>query len=464
MRRNTANLIISGLTLVFILLLIIAGWLVLTNLPSRQLSRLPKFVQTWVIPEPDSALLPTVAFSADEAAALLGSNATDTPQVGSILASVTQTPITPPTATPIPEPSQTPTLVPIAVNTVIPTPTLIPSPTPNGLPAAYRQTNITYHQQDWNNCGPATLAMALSALGTEITQYDTASFLKPNPEDRNVSPYQMAQYVNQSTGFQAAARINGSLELLRTLLANDFPVILEVGDRAPTEVSWVDSEPDVAYRDWWGHYLLAAGYDDAIDELWVYNSLIWDIASETNTSSGHPYSYTDLLTFWPQFNSSYVVLYTPEREDELNMILGESVDPQIMWQQALEKNQLALQNRQEDPFLWFNLGSSYTRLGQYEQAVTAFDKARSIGLPWRMLWYQFELYEAYYEMGRYDDIILLANATLNGRPYFEESFYWRGQAYAALGNDANARNDYQAAVNFQPYFQPAVDALQHLDS
>ncbi len=361
-------------------------------------------------------------------------------------------------------PTETPTLIPIAVDTVVPTPTLIPSPTPSGLPISHRMTDVTYHQQDWNNCGPATLAMGLSVLGMEITQYDTAAILKPNAEDRNVSPYQMADYVNESTSMRAYERVNGNLDLLKTLLANDFPIILEVGDRAPSEVAWVDSEPGVAYRDWWGHYLLAAGYDDEAQELWVYDSLIWDIATETNSNQGLPYTYEELLTFWPQFNNSYIIMYQPERLGELNAILGESADPIVMWQQSLEKNQLLLQNQQDNPFLWFNLGTSYNSLGQHEQAATAYDKARSIGLPWRMLWYQFGPYEAYYNLGRHEDIILLANATLRGRPYFEESFFWRGKAYEALGNFDGARTDFQAAIDFQPYFMPAQEALQQLDS
>ncbi len=438
MRREKANVLIGLLTLGIIVLLGVAGWLGLKSLPSRYLAQLPQPVQNLVIPEQENVLLPTVAASEADAAALIA--VVETPTMVSAE--------TTPTATPSPIPSATATATPT------------PIPTPTSVPNAYRSSNITYHQQDWNNCGPATVAMAMSMLGPQITQYDATPLLKPSPEDRNVSPYEMAGFVNGYGGnVQATNRVNGSLDLLKLLIANDFPVIIEVGDRAPSEVAWVDSEPDVAYRDWWGHYLVAAGYDDAIGELWVYNSLIWDIESETNSSAGQPYSYEELLTFWPQFNSSYIVLYPPERLDELNALLGDSAEPQIMWQQALEKTQLALQNRPDDPFLWFNLGTIFVEMEQYDDAATAYDKARAIGLPWRMLWYQFGPYEAYYELGRYEDIILLANATLQARPYFEESFYWRGRAYEALGNLDSATSDYQTAVNLQPNFTPAVEAL-----
>ena len=56
-----------------------------------------------------------------------------------------------------------------------------------------------------------------------------------------------------------------------------------------------------------------------------------------------------------------------------------------------------------------------SRSAAIEEAAAAFDQARQIGLPWRMLWYQFGPFEAYYETGRYDEVIALADATLQTR-------------------------------------------------
>lgn len=113
-----------------------------------------------------------------------------------------------------------------------------------------------------------------------------------------------------------------------------------------------------------------------------------------------------------------------------------------------------------DAFLWFNLGTVYNATGAYENAATAFDQARAIGLPWRMLWYQFGPYEAYYQVGRTDDIIMLADVTLKDRPYFEESYYYKGLALLAQGDADAARDNFERAANFNPLFQPAVNALQ----
>ncbi len=49
------------------------------------------------------------------------------------------------------------------------------------------------------------------------------------------------------------------------------------------------------------------------------------------------------------------------------------------------------------------------------------------------------LIETYYKAGRYEDVILLADVTLEDRPYFEESYYYKGLALAAMG-DASRRS------------------------
>ena len=197
-----------------------------------------------------------------------------------------------------------------------------------------------------------------------------------------------------------------------------------------------------------------------------FDSLIWDTDQlrDQNSPLGRSYSYDELDKYWPQFNGSYVVLYDPARTDELAAILGDDMDNDLMWQRSLETARDRLNADSENAFFWFNLGSSLIKLGQSEEAVTAFDKARSIGLPWRMLWYQFGPYEAYLQAGRYVDVILLANTTLEGRPYFEESYYYRGLAEAALGNVESGRASLQQAVDFNPFFAPAVDALNTVGS
>ncbi|NET74512.1 MAG: hypothetical protein F6K62_27525 [Sphaerospermopsis sp. SIO1G2] len=110
------------------------------------------------------------------------------------------------------------------------------------------------------------------------------------------------------------------------------------------------------------------------------------------------------------------------------------------------------------------MGNIYIGLGDYESSAKAFDRARQIGLPWRMLWYQFGPYEAYWQVGRYSDVIELADVTLHQRPYFEESYYYRGLAHQAIGDNTAAAQDLRRAVAFNPRFTAASEALEALNN
>lgn len=297
------------------------------------------------------------------------------------------------------------------------------------------------------------MAMALSYFGLGLDQQETAAVLKPDPEDRNVSPHEMTAYVNEHTPYRALWRANGSLETLKQLLAAGVPVIIELGIEPHGEYRWLG---------WYGHYLLLVAYDDVAQQFWVYDSWFGtsDVPMENATQEGRILTYTDVDRQWRQFNRTYIVLYEPERSAEVRGIIGADMDDDTMWQNALRRVQRELQQDRENAFLWFNLGSVYTALAQFEQAAAAFDQARATGLPWRMLWYQFAPYEAYYRIDRYEDVILLADTTLKDRPYFEEAYYYKGLALAARGEQAAARENWMRAIEFNPNFRPAAQALQ----
>jgi tetratricopeptide (TPR) repeat protein len=103
-------------------------------------------------------------------------------------------------------------------------------------------------------------------------------------------------------------------------------------------------------------------------------------------------------------------------------------------------------------------------LGQPVEAAAANDHARQLGLHYRMLWYQFGPYESYYEAGRYDDVISLANATLATAKNLEESYLWRGKARLAQGDVKGARADFETALRYHENWPPAVEALAELNA
>jgi len=315
------------------------------------------------------------------------------------------------------------------------------------LPASYRLDGITHIYQGWNNCGPATITMGLSYYGYPAEQTAAAQWLKPNTEDKNVSPWQMAEYVNaQMTDVRALIRYGGTLDRLKTLIADDFPVLIEAG-----------YDPASANQGWMGHYLLVSGYDDGNQTL---------ITQDSYDGPNLPYSYDHIQEYWKHFNYVYLVLYEPAREAELMTLLGADADPTANLYNALVLAQTdAIANR-DDGFAWFNLGSNYTMLEMFDEAASAYDFARntSSGLPWRMNWYQFGMFEAYLAVGRNDEVIALARTNLDdgGGQYIEETYYYGGLARQAKGERDRAIENFNGAIAFNQNFTPAREARDAL--
>src|SRR3990172_12145428 len=114
-------------------------------------------------------------------------------------------------------------------------PTAVLTPIPNSIQLA----GFRHEYQTWNNCGPATLAMALSYWGWEGDQRSIATFTKPNPRDKNVMPYEMATYVEEETEFRTVSRVGGEIKLLKRFLAAGLPVIIEKGFEGPEFDGWM---------------------------------------------------------------------------------------------------------------------------------------------------------------------------------------------------------------------------------
>lgn len=112
-------------------------------------------------------------------------------------------------------------------------------------------------------------------------------------------------------------------------------------------------------------------------------------------------------------------------------------------------------------------------LREYQDAATTYDEAFRLYAqmskdemrPFRMMWYQTGPYWAYYYTWRYQDVVGLANTTLNdtiSEPVLEESLYWRGMAEAALGDTNSAIQDFRSSLKWHPGFAPSLEQLKQM--
>ncbi len=317
--------------------------------------------------------------------------------------------------------------------------------TPIPIPDSIRLASPGWEKQDWNNCGPATLALGLRYYGWDGDQFSISNVVKPDRGDRNVNIDELAYYVRTRAGWMAAEyRVAGTLEILKRFIAAGYPMIVEKG------YVIVSDGPDAG---WAGHYLLLTGYDDPRQVF---------ITQDAFEGPDREVSYAVLDDGWKAFNRVYMILYPVEQRSTIVELLGDDLDEATNRERALQTAEDEIELDVEDPYAWFNLGTNMLYFDRYSEAAHAFDTALAIGLPWRFTRYQFGPYIAYFNQGRYQDVIDLADATLRRTNKAEESMLWRGWARYQLGDINGAIEDFRAALRVNPNYFDAQYALEYI--
>ncbi|MDP6225437.1 MAG: C39 family peptidase [Anaerolineales bacterium] len=305
------------------------------------------------------------------------------------------------------------------------------------VPRSQQLAGFEHEYQQPNNCGPATLAIAMRYWGWQGTQNTIAAVLKPQLRDKNVRWDELVYYVLTHAGWlDALFRVGGDAGTLERFVSAGIPVIIETGYEL--NVGWV------------GHYLVVSGYDRDAEVFTV---------QDVTGGPDRKISYEKTAALWEQFNHLYVLVFPADKRVEVLRLLGEDEQLDANRYRALRRTRAGTEANAENAFAWFTYGSNLNYFGRYSEAAVAFDRAREIGLPWRMLFYQFGPYIAYFNVGRYQDVIDLATAMLQARPALEESYVWRGWALHMLGDTAGARSDFRAALGVNPNFVDALTAL-----
>jgi tetratricopeptide (TPR) repeat protein len=320
-----------------------------------------------------------------------------------------------------------------------------PMLTPTTLPAQVSLAAPEWEKQDWNNCGPATLSLALRFWGWTGDQYDISDLLKPDRGDKNVNVEELIYYVRTRAGWlNADYRAGGTLDSLRRFIAAGYPVIVEEG--------YIIEEGGGG---WAAHYLLLTGYDDTAQVF---------VAQDSNRGPDVRVEYAALDAGWQDFNRVFIYLHPPEDQAMVDSLLGVDSDPVVNRERALEAARAEIGADPQDAFAWANLGLNLVYFERYAEAAEAYDTALTLGLPWRFTRYQFGPYIAYFHQGRFQDIVDLADATLYRTSKAEESMLWRGWARYRLGDRGGAIEDFRGALEINPNYLDAQYALDFVGS
>ncbi len=339
----------------------------------------------------------------------------------------------------------------VAVMPVVSAPAPVPEPTAPAIPvlpepsSAKLLTNGVHVYQTFNNCGPASLAMALSYFGITQDQATLADALRPyrnqrgDNDDKSTTLEELARKALEYD-FVPYARVNGDITLLRQFIAHDMPVIVR---------TLFTEDDDVA------HYRIVKGYDDSAREI------VYDDSMEGKNLR---VSYDDFEELWRDFNHEYLALVPPEQYSIAETIVGEERDPDVAWRNAMRAAEDVLLVNPNDVRARFNLSIALYHTGDREQARTEFERVEG-ALPFRALWYQTEPVEIYLALGDYARVLSLTERILaNHNKAYAELYVLRGRAYRAQGDIVRAREEFEQAVLYNKNLASARAALDALDT
>lgn len=309
---------------------------------------------------------------------------------------------------------------------------------------SYVIPSASYVSQTFNNCGPATLSMALSYFGQHITQDELREQMRPfnNPgggnDDKSVFASEFVEY-GHKYGMLGIARPNGTSELLKTFIANDIPVIVR---------TWLHPHEDI------GHFRIVRGYDDTKGVF---------IQDDSYEGRNLEYTYSTFDEIWKPFNYGYIVIYPSEKQEVVEKIVGQDIDENVAYKNALERANTNLAASPNSVYDLFNASTAYYHLGNPQKSVEYYEKAQSQSLPPRMLWYQYEPLKAYLDIKDYERVFALTDWIItNNNIAFSEMYILRGKAYLAQGNKDAARAEFEKAVYYNKNLTIAKEALNSL--
>lgn len=287
--------------------------------------------------------------------------------------------------------------------------------------------------QTFNNCGPASLSMALSHFGINVSQYELGQQLRPyqipsgNNDDKSVTLEELAE---KSEQFKLIPyhRPNGSIEHIKLFITYDMPVITRTLTKKDEDI---------------GHYRIVKGYDSTKQYI---------IQDDSLQGKNLKYSYADFNALWKKFNYEYLVLVPEEKKDLAEAILGEDLDTKIAWQKAVRLSQDILHEGPDDIIARFNLSVAFYNTHDYQKSIEEFEKVEN-KLSFRTLWYQIEPIKAYYQLGNYKRVFEITDRILNNHNRaFSELYLLRGQIYLKLGQSDLARGEFEKASLYNQTF------------
>lgn len=234
-------------------------------------------------------------------------------------------------------------------------PALADDPT-SSLPARADVGPMRHLWQTLNNCGPASVVMALSTFGIDADQEDARLALRGTDVRRGMGPGPVGPWVGQLYGLRSVSRMNGTLELVKRLVASGF---------APMVTQWMQ-DPSISRI---AHWRTVRGYDDDRGVFYVNDPML---------GANVPLDYQWFNDNWQPFSYRWMVIYRPEDERHLSQLVGAD------WAESTMRDSFYARAKadalaQGTSAAWLTYGEAAYQDGWFAEAVAAFEKGMSLG-------------------------------------------------------------------------------------
>jgi len=173
---------------------------------------------------------------------------------------------------------------------------LVPGPVASASPTEVSVGSLVNVMQTLNNCGPSSIVEVLRYYGVWANQATLRTMLRPPSASYGMDEKKFAPYAG-SIGMKAYVSRGGSDALLKALVKNGLPVIVEQGIN--------DDYPAL-------HYRPIEGYDDGLGQF---------ISSDPLLGPRHAMPYADFNNLWAETNGWFAVIYPASKQGALNAAL-----------------------------------------------------------------------------------------------------------------------------------------------
>lgn len=216
--------------------------------------------------------------------------------------------------------------------------------------------DVKHLWQTLNNCGPASVVMALSTFGVDADQETARLALRGPDVRRGMSPVPVDPWVQQLYGLRSIWRNNGTEAEIKALISNGF---------APMVTQWM-VDPEIERV---AHWRTIVGYDDAKGVFYTNDPMRGRYV---------PLTYAWFDRNWQPFSYRYLVIYRPADEALLKAIVGPDWSERTMRQRFYERTKAEALERQ-DSASWLVHGEASYQNGMFAEAVAAFERGLGLG-------------------------------------------------------------------------------------